>query len=315
MAYIYISTKMKVYELLFLLSGHLTNSKKRKPSASPFLSRAYGDVILKIRESHDMNDNIAKKDIARLEITDHMKDKLCILLKEKISSKDSALLKKSHLRDQLINITGIGKKKADELIELGIKDIKSLKQEKWKAHLNSDTLILLKHKPTTKIPHGQIKKIEPKLTLFNKARATLVGGFLRKKPFSKDIDVMLISDSPYVLDEYMEHLREHFTKVVVYSQGADKISLIIQPSKKNNYFKMDVFRSPKKYQYAMLLYGTGSKKFNIKMRSTAKRHGFLLNQHGLFTLPVKKSQEPIAVSSEKDIFRKINVPYVLPQNR
>jgi DNA polymerase/3'-5' exonuclease PolX len=306
---------MKVYELLFLLSGHLAKSKTKKPSASPFLSRAYGDVILKIRESHDMNNNITKKDVASLDITDHMKDKLCKLLKEKINTKDSDALKKSHLRDQLINVAGIGKKKADELLDLGIKDIKSLKQEKWKAHLNSGTLILLKHKPITKIPHEQIKKIEPKLTLFDKARATLVGGFLRKKPFSKDIDVMIISDSPDVLIDYMEHLREHFNKVVVYSQGHDKVSLIIQPNKKKNYFKMDVFRSPKKYQYAMLLYGTGSKQFNIKMRATARRHGFLLNQHGLFTLPIKKSQEPISVSSEKDIFRKINIPYVLPQNR
>lgn len=307
---------MKVYVLIFLLNKKLNEEKDKNLKNFQYVSRAYNNVILKIKESHNMYESITKKNIHELDITGHMKNKLCDLLKDKVDVSELNLLKKTQLREQLISIAGIGKAKAEELIKLGITDVNSLKQEKWQSYLNSGTLILLKYKPITKIPHDQIKKIEHKLTLFKKAKAKLVGSFLRHKPFSKDIDVMLISDSPDVLADYIEHLQKQFSKVIIYAQGNDKVSLIIQPeTKKIIFFKIDVFRSPKKYQYAMLLYGTGSKKFNIKMRSAAKRHGFLLNQHGLFTLPVKQKQTPITVSSEKDIFKKINIPYIQPSKR
>ena len=70
----------------------------------------------------------------------------------------------------------------------------------------------------------------------------------------------------------------------------------------------------------MLLYSIGSKKFNIKMRTLAKRKGYLLNQYGIFKYKadqknISQSDEPIHVKSERDFFKILDIPYVLPINR
>ena len=271
---------------------------------------AYNNVTYKIKEMHELNDHITKKDIPLLDITVNMKEKLIALLSKKISKKDTQMIKENKLRQELINVAGIGKTKALELIKLGLTDVKQLTQKKWAPYLNTDTLVLLKYKPLLNIPNLFIKKIEKELTGFK--GATVVGGFLRKKPFSKDIDVMIVSNTD-ILNSYVEYLKTKFKDVVVYSKGSDKMSLVIAPSRK--YYKVDIFRSRVSQQYAMLLYSTGSKRFNIKMRGIAKRKGYLLNQMGLFKLPCKKGDNPIPVRSEKNISKILDMPYVKPEHR
>ena len=67
----------------------------------------------------------------------------------------------------------------------------------------------------------------------------------------------------------------------------------------------------------MLLYAIGSKKSNIKMRSLARRKGYILNQYGLYKLKDynTKNAEPMPVKSERDFFKILKIPYVSPHNR
>ena len=60
----------------------------------------------------------------------------------------------------------------------------------------------------------------------------------------------------------------------------------------------------------MLLYSTGSKQFNINLRTKAKKLGYKLNQEGLF-----KNNKKINVRGEKGIFKKLKVPYLPPEKR
>jgi DNA polymerase (family 10) len=245
-----------------------------------------------------------------------MKEKLSEILsnsKNIITETDKKNILQSRLLQELIDIAGIGKSKADKLIQLGLKDIKQLKQKKWESYINTGTKLLLNKKPLTAIPNSLIKTIEPKLTSFKLAKTKLVGGFLRKKPFSKDIDVMIISDSD-IIDDYIKYLENTFSYVKVYIKGSDKASVIISISNEQ-YLKMDIFVSPKKYQYAMLLYATGSKQFNIRMRGIAKRMGYVLNQYGLYKLPINPNSTPLPVNSEKDFFKILEIPYIPPPNR
>ena len=78
------------------------------------------------------------------------------------------------------------------------------------------------------------------------------------------------------------------------------------------FYKIDIFRTPIKNKYTMLLYSTGSKNFNIRMRVIAKKQNYILNQTGLYKLP---SKTLIIVSSEQDIFNKLNIKYILPKYR
>jgi len=62
---------------------------------------------------------------------------------------------------------------------------------------------------------------------------------------------------------------------------------------------------------AGLLYFTGSKGFNISIRSEARKKGLLLNQHGLFD----NKGNRIPAYTEKEIFDALSVKYVPPNFR
>ena len=60
-----------------------------------------------------------------------------------------------------------------------------------------------------------------------------------------------------------------------------------------------------------LLYFTGSKDLNTKMRSIAKKKGYKLSEYGLFD----KDDKMIKVLSERDIFHKLDMEYLNPSLR
>ena len=303
---------MKVYELLFFFNKNI-ETIDTKSDTYRFIKIAYNNVIKKIKDAYDLNHNITKSDIDILDITQNMKGKLIEILSYKITELDKKNLCKDRLLQELTNITGIGKSKANKLIQLGLTNIKQLNQKKWEPFLNEGSALFLQNKPLREIPNELIKKLEPKLIEFKQAKTKLVGGFIRKKIFSKDIDVMIISNSDNIINEYIKYLKNIFSDVNVYIKGSDKASIII--FFKEQYLKIDIFVSPIKYQYAMLLYATGSKQFNIKMRGIAKRMGYVLNQYGLYKLPISPNSKPLPVASEKDFFTILGIPYVTPQNR
>jgi len=62
---------------------------------------------------------------------------------------------------------------------------------------------------------------------------------------------------------------------------------------------------------AMLLYFTGPKHFNIKMRYIASRHGNTLNEYGLWT----GNGVYLAGEEEANIFEALHLPFVPPEKR
>jgi DNA polymerase (family 10) len=303
---------MKVFQLLFLLDKQLKEAQNANPNTIRFISQAYANVVLVIKNSHDDQSIISKSDIDLLLITPHMKTKLKFLLTQKIKSNEIKKLNITQLKNSLIDIAGIGKTKADDLIENGLKSLNELNQKKWQDQLTDGTKLLMKYKPLRKIPRDSIQKIESRLIGFKGASVKLVGSYLRNKPYSRDIDIMVVSNKKKILDEYIKYLKDvaNFKTIYIYTQGSEKMSLLVKSG--NKYLKIDVFVSNTAQQHAMLLYATGSKNFNIKMRSIARRQGYLLNQMGLFKIESDKS---VSIKSEKDIFKKLNIFYVEPQNR
>jgi len=262
-----------------------------------FSIMGYNRVIKKLLGSS----NITKTNISDFGLTKYMTEKILGYLDKPIPENvENEVLKLS-----LTNITGIGPKKADELIAAGLKSTAQLKQKKYKSMLNTDSKIATKHQPIKKIPHNEIKKIESKLIGFN--GVALVGSFRRRKPFSKDIDIMIASDKKNILHEYLDYLDKHF-KIDVYAKGVDKMAILLKAG--NKWFKADIFKTPKTERHAMILYSTGSKMFNIRMRARAKRMGYLLNQKGLY-----KDGKKIPIRSEKGFFTKLGMDYVEPRER
>ena len=301
---------MNLHELIFLLNDYLADSIKKYPKSAIFITKAYNTVIQKIKNNISPNKPITKNDIQNLNITDHMKSKLIFLLTKKIDNKDKDKIKQNYLLNELVNFIGIGKVKALQLIKLGLKDVKDLNKKKFINYLSDATKLLIKYKPIRCIPYKDVKLIENKLIGF--PNTIITGSFRRKKPFMKDIDIMISSNVLKIMDKYILYLGTQFKDIHVYNKGIDKISLIILV-RKNIYYKVDIFRSPIKNKHAMLLYSTGSKEFNIKMRALASRSGYLLNQTGLYNLDDRKT--PIKVSSEKDYFKLLGMDYIEPENR
>ena len=72
---------------------------------------------------------------------------------------------------------------------------------------------------------------------------------------------------------------------------------------------------------AALLYFTGSKDHNVRMRERALSRGLTLNEYGLFpndadpTPPHKRGIVPLAAATEEDIFKALELPFIPPEIR
>jgi DNA polymerase/3'-5' exonuclease PolX len=62
--------------------------------------------------------------------------------------------------------------------------------------------------------------------------------------------------------------------------------------------------------YPALLYFTGSKEFNLMLRSNAKKMGYKVSEYGIF-----KNNKNIYVESEEEIFKILGMKYLEPQER
>lgn len=286
---------------------------KEKTQSSRFRALNYKKVANIIEQKCNSLNTIIDHDfIINLPITNYMKKQILEFKKPK----NIKINKKEKLFIELKKILGIGDEKAKMLINEGLKNINELKLKKWQDKLSEETKIYLSNTPEKPIPFLDIQKIE-KLIKKLKFKLEFVGSYRRKKINSNDIDIMIISDDELILDKFLLALiKLTKNKVYLYSKGPDKMSLIIDTEKitsEKHIYKIDVFRCSNELYIPMLLYSTGSKEFNIKMRSIAKRKGYLLNQNGLFN---KNSQKKIDnLKSEKDYFDFLEMEYKLPEDR
>lgn len=298
---------MNLYTVIYLLNKIYLNKVNNDNSQSNiFIKLAYNKVIKLMIERFSETEKITESKLNELNITNNMKDKLL---------------------NKLTEIDGIGKSKALELIKLGINSIADLKKKKWYDLLNKTTKAYLNYKPLKQIPYNFIKSLEKYITSYNKNQIKIVGGYARKKKNSKDIDLVFINssknkiDKSSEIDKYIEYLKQYFT-IIIYLRGDDKLSLLIKlktnygnvlyKNINTKYIKVDIFITNENEKYFMILYGTGSKEFNIKMRGIARRKGYILNQKHLMRI---KDNNKIWVSSEKEIFDILDMEYTKPETR
>lgn len=106
----------------------------------------------------------------------------------------------------------------------------------------------------------------------------------------------------------------------VLGQGAIKASIVTDRG-----LQVDLRVLPEEHFGAALLYFTGSKDHNVKIRSLAQKKGMTLNEWGLYKLDEyekadKKTGEaprikPLASRTEESIYRKLGMAYVEPEMR
>ncbi len=313
------------------LSSKARNTKDRKNKIIyRAKSAAYMKVYRTIRDNYKEIELVTNDRIDSLVISDNMKNKIKHYLKypDKVPLRKGPKKKseQKQLIQELTGFMGVGASTAKALIKRGLTNINQIRSKKYSDLLSDQTKIFLSLKPVKRILHKQIEVLESTVTkLLKNTEMIIVGSYRRNTRFSRDVDVMVISNDKKILCKLIKKLQTKLGKdnVYPYTVGSDKVSVIIaadfSPAKKRGvakkkYYKWDFFRTPIKDKWAMLLYSTGSQSHNIKMRNKAKRKGMLLNQTGLYNRETKKLLSEKA-KSEKFFFDKLDMKYKSPKER
>lgn len=220
--------------------------------------------------------------------------------------------KSNNVIDEFEKIWGVGPVKAKKLFEEH--KTTSIHELKQRTELLTDQQrIGLKYfnELQMKVPRKIIKKFENILNdVFENCdiKIKITGSYRRGKNESGDVDCVICSKQ-LSLEQCVAMLTHK--KVIIDNlsmrnekfMGVGKIDDCI--------FRLDIEFVDKQSYGSAVLYFTGSKEFNISMRSEAKRQGYLLNEHGLF----ENGKNVLDCPSEKDIFEKLKMKYVKPENR
>ena len=131
-------------------------------------------------------------------------------------------------------------------------------------------------------------------------RVAYAGSLRRMKEIVHDVDVLAASTN--VEQTMKAFLGMPFIESVL-AQGPTKASVRVQDD-----LQVDLRVIEPKSWGAAMHYFTGSKAHNIRMRERALKHGFKLNEYGLFD----GNDKEIAAGTEEEIFDKLGLPYIPP---
>ncbi len=137
---------------------------------------------------------------------------------------------------------------------------------------------------------------------------TVAGSLRRRKETVRDIDILVISARP---QEVMDMFVELEPVKEILSKGQTKASVRTKDD-----VQIDCRVVENKSFGAALLYFTGSKNFNIKLRQLAIKKGFKINEYGVFaTGNGEKNQRYIGGKTEEEIFKLLGLAFIEPELR
>jgi len=133
------------------------------------------------------------------------------------------------------------------------------------------------------------------------------GSLRRRKETVRDLDILVSSkNSDKVMDVFVN------LPLVsdVIAKGVTKSSVIASDN-----IQVDLRVVEKKNFASALLYFTGSKEFNIKLRQLAIKMGYKINEYGVFPAKGRDKDKSLSGSSEKSIFALLKMEYIPPELR
>ena len=224
----------------------------------------------------------------------------------------------------LTDVYGIGPKKAEELVKVGIKTIAELR-ERQDELLNDIQKIGLQFYEDIlqRIPRQEIEEYKELFISVAKGVAKsdtfeIVGSYRRGAQDSGDIDVIITGQTGLAYKELIDELIKKKIILHVLSRGPVKTLVIAKLPNKTVARRLDfLYTPPNEYAFA-LLYFTGSKIFNTVMRQKALDQGFTLNEHGICHLTADKKKGDLVAApfpTEKSIFDFLGMPYRTPLER
>jgi len=220
----------------------------------------------------------------------------------------------------MTRIPGLGPKRVKAIHEaLGIDDIESLERAARDGRLR--TLPGLGAKTEAKILEeigryeGAEKRLlridaehiaEPLLAFIREIsgvkQAVIAGSYRRQKETVGDLDILVTAkDGAAVIARFVRY--DEVGDIV--SKGTTRSTVILKSG-----FQVDLRVVPEVSYGAALFYFTGSRAHNIELRKQAIKHGWKLNEYGLF-----EGDRRIAGKTEQEIYDKLALPFIAPQLR
>jgi DNA polymerase (family X) len=221
---------------------------------------------------------------------------------------------------EMLNVPGIGPKTAKLLYEkLDIQDVVMLERmahagkireleglgEKTEENILAGIELFKKSRDRLdlKIAMDAANSFVDKFKKFKEVKKINYAGSLRRmKESVRDIDILISSDKPEKAIDFFTTLPS--VKSVT-AKGPLKSSVITKDN-----IQVDVRVSDEASYGAALMYFTGSKEHNIKLRQLAIKNGLKLNEYGIF-----KGEKRIAGKTEKDMYEALGISYIEPELR
>lgn len=135
----------------------------------------------------------------------------------------------------------------------------------------------------------------------------VAGSLRRMRETIRDIDILIDSTNPKKVMETFVHLPQVRQ---INGHGDTKSSIL---TKENVQVDLRVVE-PKSFG-AALLYFTGSKNFNVKLRQIAIKKNMKVNEYGIFRVTEAGGEKCVASRTEEECLKALGLPYIPPELR
>jgi DNA polymerase/3'-5' exonuclease PolX len=222
------------------------------------------------------------------------------------------LIHKATYLKQLMQIKGVGKQLANTWIAQHIYTLADVKRTYARNQITLTSAqqcgILYYKSLNERIPRDEVTGYTSYLrSCFDKlAHFDVVGSYRRGLPTCGDVDILIVLRGCKVADIIDSIQQQYFIEFI--SKGNERITYLYEWAGKVR--QCDILISAKSEYVAALTYFTGSREFCIMLRNQARRLGYRLNQKGLYYNGVA-----LLLKSEQELFKKLQLDYVQPENR
>lgn len=138
-------------------------------------------------------------------------------------------------------------------------------------------------------------------------RVEVAGSLRRWRETIGDIDLLVASPSA-------APIMDAFTRAPsverILAHGETKSSVIVERG-----LQIDLRVVPEESWGAALMYFTGSKEHNVRLRGIALKKKLLLNEYGLFRAGEEKGGKPIASRTEEEVYAALGMDLIAPELR
>lgn len=238
---------------------------------------------------------------------------------------------------ELIRLPGVGPRKARKLWdELGVESIDDLEEVANEGRVAELTGFGLKTQDrilrgirnyrtsTTRFRLGEVDKLLPPLIEHLQgtpgiARLEVAGSYRRRKETVGDIDILVLADDARAASDALSG----FSGVEsVIGAGGTKTSVRLRSG-----LQVDLRVVPPESWGAALIYFTGSKEHNIRLRRRALERKLRVSEYGVFTIPeeslgdalgergIASEGEMVAGATEEEVYRALDLSWLPPEIR